>query len=202
MYERKAAPRRPARHLTTDPLLEVLNQRDPGMRAHAGGVADLAARTAEALALPSAVVEQVRLAGGLHDVGKSAIPDAILNKPAALTDEEWLFVRDHTLIGERIVRAAPELIKVAQLIRSSHERVDGTGYPDGLAGEAIPLGARIVAACDAFDAITSDRPYRQARGINEAIAELRRGRGTQFDPQVVDAVCSIVEQDEIEPLAA
>jgi len=202
MYERKGASKRSATRQTADALLEVLNQRDSDLREHIGGVADLAVRTAQALALPEVEVEKVRLAAELHDVGKSAIPETILNKPAALNDEEWQFIRDHTLIGERIVRAAPALATVAQLIRSSHERVDGNGYPDGLAGESIPLGARIVAACDAFDAMTSHRPYRQATTVDEAVAELRRARGTQFDARVVDAVCAIVEQREPDQLAA
>jgi two-component system, cell cycle response regulator len=121
-----------------------------------------------------------------------AIPDAILDKPGPLTEEEWDYIRQHTVIGERIVGAAAPLLPVARLVRSSHERWDGAGYPDGLAGEAIPRGARIVFACDSFDAMTSERPYRQALTTDQAVEELRRCSGTQFDAEVVDAVIAVV----------
>jgi HD-GYP domain-containing protein (c-di-GMP phosphodiesterase class II) len=123
-----------------------------------------------------------------------AVPDEILNKPGPLDDAEWEFMRTHTLIGERVLAAAPALAPVAKLVRSSHERWDGGGYPDGLAGQDIPLGARIVFACDAFDAITTPRPYARARNVDEAIAELRANAGTQFDPAVAAAVVAVVER--------
>jgi HD-GYP domain-containing protein (c-di-GMP phosphodiesterase class II) len=104
-------------------------------------------------------------------------------------------MREHTVMGERIMSVAPSLSHAAQLVRWSHERIDGAGYPDGLAGEAIPLGARIICACDAFDAMTSDRPYQDRMDIAAAVAELRRCAGTQFDPAVVDALCEIVLAD-------
>ena len=132
------------------------------------------------------------MAAELHDVGKVAIPDAIINKPGPLDDDEWAFMRRHTLIGERIVAAAPALGAVAQLVRASHEHWDGAGYPDATAGEDIPLGARIVAVCDAYDAIVSDRPYRRGRSAAEAMAELHRCAGTQFDPAVVDAFAAVL----------
>ena len=116
-----------------------------------------------------------------------AIPDAILDKPAALDAAEWEFIRRHTIIGERIVAAAPALRPVAALVRSSHERWDGGGYPDALAGEEIPLGARIVSVCDAFDAMVADRPYRAGMDADEALIELERCSGSQFDPAVVAA---------------
>ncbi|HEX5910184.1 MAG TPA: HD domain-containing phosphohydrolase, partial [Thermoleophilaceae bacterium] len=132
-------------------------------------------------------VANVRHAAELHDVGKVAVPDDILSKPGPLDDEEFAFIRRHTLIGERIISAAPALSEVARLVRSSHERWDGTGYPDGLAGEEIPLASRIVFAADAFDAMTSTRPYNTPRSADEAIRELRACAGTQFDPVVVEA---------------
>jgi HD-GYP domain-containing protein (c-di-GMP phosphodiesterase class II) len=138
----------------------------------------------------------VKLAAELHDVGKVAIPDAILNKPGPLNEDEWAFMRRHTLIGERIVAAAPALCGVAKLVRASHERWDGGGYPDGIAGENIPLGARIVAVCDAYDAIVADRPYRGARSSAAALAELRRCAGTQFDPAVVEAFAAALADVE------
>lgn len=119
------------------------------------------------------------LAAQLHDVGKSAIPDAILAEPGPLDAHEWQFVRRHTIIGERIVRAAP-ISHAAPLIRASHERVDGTGYPDALRGDQIPLGAQIIAVCDAFDAMTSARPYRAAMSVAEALGELQHCAGTQL----------------------
>ena len=127
-------------------------------------------------------VEQVRHAAELHDVGKVAVPDAILTKPGPLDEDEWAFIRRHTLIGERIIAAAPALTRVAALVRSSHERWDGDGYPDGLAGEEIPLGARIVAVADAFDAMTSPRPYSLPRTPEAALEELRRCAGTPVRP--------------------
>jgi HD-GYP domain-containing protein (c-di-GMP phosphodiesterase class II) len=126
-------------------------------------------------------------AAELHDIGKAAIPDAILNKPGSLNDQEWDFMRRHTLIGERILSAAPALAPVAMVVRSSHERWDGTGYPDGLAGDQIPFSARIIQVCDAFDAMTNARAYCRPVRPEEALAELQRGAGTQFDLAVVDA---------------
>jgi two-component system, cell cycle response regulator len=116
------------------------------------------------------------------------IPQSILTKPGPLDRDEVEFVQRHTMIGERIVSAAPSLTPVAGLIRSTHERFDGEGYPDGLQGEDIPLGARIIAACDAFDAMVSERPYASALRPEEAVRELRRGAGSQFDPRVVEAL--------------
>jgi hypothetical protein len=116
---------------------------------------------------------QLRHAAALHDIGKVAIPDEIIAKPGPLDDEEWAFMRRHTIIGERIIAAAPALGAAARLVRSSHEAWGGGGYPDGLAGEDIALGARVVAVCDAFDAMISQRPYAPARTVEEALAELR-----------------------------
>ena len=135
----------------------------------------------------------------LHDIGKMAVPDAILSKPGPLDGEEWDYVRQHTLIGERIVAAAPPLAPVARLVRSSHERWDGGGYPDGLRGDEIPLGARVVAVCDAFDAMTTQRPYREPVSEVAAEAELRRCAGTQFDPMVVEAFCRVIAREHPAP---
>ena len=115
-------------------------------------------------------------AAALHDVGKVAIPDAILDKPGPLDEAEWEFMRTHTLIGERILAEAPALAEAAKIVRSSHERYDGDGYPDGLAGDEIPLAARIIAVCDSFDAMTSDRPYRTAMSTEGALSELHNVR--------------------------
>jgi len=162
-------------------------ERHPDLEAHLQGVARLAVGVGRRLGLDDEALEQLRLAAELHDIGKVAIPDAIIGKPGALDEDEWTFIRRHTVIGERIVAAAPSLGAVAGLVRASHERWDGGGYPDGLAGEAIPVGARIVAVCDAYDAMRADRPYARARTAADAAAELRRCAGTQFDPAVVEA---------------
>jgi HD-GYP domain-containing protein (c-di-GMP phosphodiesterase class II) len=125
-----------------------------------------------------------------------AIPDEILEKPGPLTDEEWKFVRRHTLVGERILLAAPALSHVAGIVRSSHERFDGSGYPDGLAGDDIPLPSRIVFLCDAFHAMTSRRAYAARMSEAEASEELHRGVGTQFDPAVVQAFLELLAERE------
>jgi HD-GYP domain-containing protein (c-di-GMP phosphodiesterase class II) len=148
----------------------------------------LAEAVARQLDLSPHLLEQVRQAAQLHDIGKIAIPDAILEKPGPLSVQEWTFIRRHTIIGERILNAAPALADVARLVRSSHENYDGSGYPDALVGAAIPIGSRIISVCDAFDAMTSDRPYRLAMTPQDAIAELQGCSGAQFDPKVVAAL--------------
>jgi two-component system cell cycle response regulator len=191
MYAQKSAGRTSAGRQSSDVLLRALAERHPALSSHPADVADLAHGVARRLGLEADVAEQVRLAAELHDVGKVAIPDSILDKPGPLDETEWAFMRRHTLIGERIVSAAPALQAVARMVRATHERWDGGGYPDGLARDAIPLGARIVAVADAFDAMTSSRPYSGPRPVAEALAELRRCAGTQFDPVVVDAFCAV-----------
>jgi diguanylate cyclase (GGDEF)-like protein len=191
MYAQKNAGRTSATRQSKDVLVRALTERAPERFAHLEGVADLAERTARRLGLTEEDAEQVRHAAELHDIGKVAIPDAILSKPGPLDPREWEFIRRHTLIGERIVAAAPALGSVARLVRSSHERWDGTGYPDKLAEHEIPLGARVVSVVDAFDAMTSERPYSEAVTPASAIEELRRNAGTQFDPVVVEAFCAV-----------
>lgn len=187
MYAAKHGGRASAGRQSVDVLLRALSERDPYLGDHTADVASLARAVAGRLALASEEVERIGQAAELHDIGKVAIPDAILHKPGPLDEHEWAFIRRHTIIGERIIQAAPALEAVAALVRSSHERYDGTGYPDGLTGAAIPLGARIVAICDAFDAMTSDRAYRGPMAPDAALLELRRCAGTQFDPVVVAA---------------
>ena len=145
-------------------------------------------------------LDAMRHAAALHDIGKMAIPESVLEKPGPLSDAEWDLMRKHTLVGERILAAAPALERSAQLVRWSHERVDGAGYPDGLRGEQIPLGSRIIAVCVAFDAMTSPRPYREALPAATAFEELCRCAGRQFDPMVVAAFCH--EMDQLDPEAA
>jgi two-component system cell cycle response regulator len=187
MYSHKRSGRSPMERQTHDLLFTVLAEISPEVDDHAGDVADLAVAVARHLGMSSEAIARVRDAARLHDIGKLGIPDAILNKPGPLSEAEWAFMRRHTLIGERIVAAAPTLRPVAGLVRASHERYDGGGYPDGLAREEIPLGARIIAVCDAFHAMTSDRSYQSARSAVEAMVELERCAGTQFDPAIVQA---------------
>jgi diguanylate cyclase (GGDEF)-like protein len=183
-----------------EPLLRTLAEREPELRAHVADVSSLAVRVGEQLGLARDELEVLRLAAELHDVGKLAIPDIVLQKAAALDATEWSFIHSHTLIGQRILGAAPALRPVGAVVRSTHENWDGTGYPDGLAGEAIPLSARIIAACDAYSAMTSDRPYRAARTQEDAIRELRRCAAQQFDPTVVDLLCDALAAEN-EPAA-
>jgi diguanylate cyclase (GGDEF)-like protein len=201
MYAHKSSARLSAGRQSTDVLLRALAERHPDLEGHLDGVSRLAAAVGRRLHLDDETLDHVRLAAELHDIGKVAIPDAIISKPGPLDDDEWAFMRRHTLIGERIVAAAPALVPVAKLVRASHERWDGTGYPDGTAGQDIPLGARIIAVCDAYDAMICDRPYRRGRGPARAIDELRRCAGSQFDPAVVDAfVAELVAQPLRSPL--
>ena len=187
MYAQKSRGRTSAGRQSTEVLLRVMSERDPKLSTHQDDVAFLCERVAKQLGMGEEQIAPLLQAASLHDVGKSAIPDSILNKPGPLDDDEWAFMRRHTLVGERILLAAPALAEAARLVRSSHERWDGNGYPDGLAGEDIPLGSRIIAVCDAFDAMTSLRPYRDAIEAAAALAELRRCAGTQFDKRVVNA---------------
>ena len=175
-------------------LLQALFEREPDLRSHIEGVADLSLAVGERLDLPPLELEQLRLAAELHDVGKLAIPDTILRKQGALEPGEWEFIRRHTVIGQRILDAAPALYEVGKIVRSTHERWDGTGYVDGLAAEEIPLAARIIAVCDAYVAMTSDRPYRSAVSTAEAIEELRGCAGSQFDPAVVSVFCAVLAE--------
>jgi two-component system cell cycle response regulator len=175
-------------------LLAALRERDEGLEQHLRDVADLAIAVAERLGVPAAQLDDVARAAKLHDVGKVAVPDAIVGKDGPLTAEEWEVMRRHPVIGERILGEAPGLADVARLVRASHERYDGRGYPDGLRGHEIPLGARILFVCDAYDAMTSDRPYREPMTHETALAELRANAATQFDPLVVDVFCAVVAE--------
>jgi two-component system cell cycle response regulator len=195
LYERKDRTREAsAVQQLRDVLLQAFQERHPDLQEHQRGVGALVLEVGRRLGMEGEELDVLARAAELHDVGKIAIPDAILNKPGPLDDEEWLFMRRHTILGERILKAASALRPVAELVRSSHERYDGAGYPDGLRGDAIPLGARIIFVCDAFDAMLAERAYSGAVLPSEAIAELRACAGTQFDPAVVDAFVATLEQ--------
>ena len=175
-------------------LLRTLAEREPGLCAHVEGVARLAVAVGRQLGLSGDQLAELRLAAELHDVGKLAIPDAVLRKPGPLTDDEWQFIHQHTLIGQRILGGEPALRRVGEIVRSTHERWDGDGYVDGIAGDAIPIASRVIAACDAFSAMTSGRPYRAAVSREDAIAELRNCAGSQFDPAVIAVLCDLLER--------
>ena len=192
MYAQKISGRRSADRQSRDVLLRALQERTPELAERHAAVARLAEAIGERMGLPAGERVQLRQAAELHDVGKLGLPEEILRKPGPLDPEEWAFVRRHPLIGERIITAAPALSAAAKLVRSTHERLDGTGYPEGLAGEDIPLGARIIAVCDAFTAMTSPRPYAPQLTVAQALVELRQAAGSQFDPAVVGALSELV----------
>jgi diguanylate cyclase (GGDEF)-like protein len=199
MYARKGGRRVSAGRQSRDVLLRTLSERRPDLQIRLRDIGELALAVGRELHLGPEGLDEVARAAELHDVGKIAVPDAILDKPGPLDPVEWSFMRRHPLIGERILLAAPALRPVARLVRSSHERWDGGGYPDGLRGDEIPLGARVVAVCDAFDAMTTERPYREPISESEAVEELRRCAGTQFDPMVVDAFCRVLAREHPAP---
>ena len=174
MYANKQQNQPGADRQSVDVLLSVLEERDSALAHHLADVADLAEAVGRRLHVAEPRLAAIRQAAELHDVGKLAIPEEILGKPGPLSEDEWGFVRRHTVIGERILGSAPVLAEAATIVRSSHERWDGMGYPDQLAGADIPLGARIISVCDAFDAMTSNRPYAAALTRDEALRELFR----------------------------
>ena len=186
---------------TIDALVRALEAQDMYTSGHALSIADLARRVGRVLGLDAAALRDVEHAAVLHDIGKIGIPSELLRKRGPLSTGEREHMRAHPEIGARILEPVERLRQLAPLVRFSHECWDGSGYPDGLAGEQIPLGARIISVCDAFDAMVSDRPYRGGRSTAEALAELRANAGTQFDPAVVEAFEQAV-RDHRAPAAA
>jgi two-component system, cell cycle response regulator len=191
MYERKERQRRSTARQMRDLLLAVVEQQQPTLPGHSSNVAQLCRRVGESLQLPPNRLELLVQAAELHDIGKVALPPSILEKAGPLNDAEWELMRRHTVIGETILSRVPPLAAVGAIVRSTHERFDGSGYPDGLCADAIALEARIIAACDAFDAMLSHRPYRRALTRAQAEAELRRHAGTQFDPTIVTILLEV-----------
>ena len=201
MYGQKNAGRPPAALQSADVLAAVVAERAPALAAHVDAVCDLVCAVAVELGLPAGEREALRHAAALHDIGKMAIPEAVLEKRDPLSATEWALIRQHTIIGERILNAAPALERSAKLVRSSHERMDGHGYPDGLAATDIPLGSRIILVADAFDAMCSQRSYGATLSETDALVELRRCAGTQFDPAVVDAFARVIARQAVPALS-
>jgi putative nucleotidyltransferase with HDIG domain len=176
-------------------LGDVVEADDTYTGAHCKDVLNLALDVARELALDATGRLKVEFGALLHDIGKIAVPKAIVNKPGELSEGEWEIIRAHTVEGQRMLeRVGGVMGEIGQIVRSHHERWDGKGYPDGLRGQDIPLEARIISCCDAFNAMTTTRPYRQAMPQSVAVAELLKNAGTQFDPRVVDALIDATER--------
>jgi HD-GYP domain-containing protein (c-di-GMP phosphodiesterase class II) len=184
-------------------LGDVVESDDAYTGSHSRDVVDLARGVGQRLGLDAVGMRNLEFGALLHDVGKIAVPKAIINKPGPLDDAEWAIMRRHTIDGQRMLESVGGVLTaVGAIVRSSHERFDGGGYPDGLAGEAIPIEARICAACDAFNAMTTDRSYRRGVPTEDAVAELRRCAGSQFDPQVVETLIAQLGPAEVAAVAA
>jgi putative two-component system response regulator len=181
----------------TSALADAIEAREEGMRGHSERLTVLAMRLGLALGLGEEEIETIRLGAVLHDVGKIGIPDRVLLKPGTLTPEEKELMRTHTIIGDDLLRPIDLLAAVRPIVRSHHERWDGLGYPDGIGGEKIPLGARIMAVADAVEAMSAKRVYREPLSEPEIVRELERGRGTQWDPALVDLVVRLIETDAV-----
>jgi HD-GYP domain-containing protein (c-di-GMP phosphodiesterase class II) len=177
---------------TVEALVSAVEASVDEMSAHARTIADLALQVGLALGFGPAALRRLELSALFHDVGKLAIPRSILKKPGPLTSAEREVVEQHPILGERILEPVAELEDVRRVVRSAHEHFDGTGYPDGLAGEEIPIESRIILVCDTYHAMTTDRPYRRALDRDEANSRLRAGAGSQFDPAVVDALLRVL----------
>jgi two-component system cell cycle response regulator len=188
MYEQKDAERRSTRLQMRDLLLTVVEEQRPDLHMHSAEVSRLCREVGARLSMTVKEIDLVGLAAELHDIGKVAIPDSIVGKAGPLDATEWELMKTHPLVGERLLSSVRPLRSLAPIVRSAHERWDGGGYPDGLAAELIPLASRVITACDAYDAMISDRPYAHALTSEAAIAELQRNAGTQFDPGVVEAL--------------
>jgi putative nucleotidyltransferase with HDIG domain len=176
-------------------MVRALDSRDAYTAGHSAAVAVYSRDIARELALPAEDVELIHLAGLVHDIGKIGLRAEVLQKQSALDDAEWAEMRRHSEIGARILVEVEDYGEIARIVRSHHERYDGAGYPDGLAGEAIPPLSRIIAVADAYNAMTSDRPYRRAMAPDVAMQQLVLGKGTQFEPALVDAFVAVLERE-------
>lgn len=181
-------------HDIVEALATALDAKHSSTLGHSERVAELSELLAKHLGLSAAEREKVHVGAHLHDIGKIGIPDAVLDKPGKLTRQEFFIIRQHPVIGNDIIKKVKILLPVADIVRHHHERFDGKGYPDGLCGRSISLGARIVAVADAFDAMTSSRTYRTVFSLGDTMNEMLRCRGSQFDPEIVDALSTIIAE--------
>lgn len=188
-------------HDLVDALSTALDAKNTHMCGHSERVAEISLRMAKKMGLSLAEQERIHIGAHLHDIGKIGIPDAILNKPGKLTDSEFSVIRQHPGIGSNIVGKVKAFSCIADIVRHHHERFDGKGYPDGLCGMEISLGARIVAVADSFDAMTTVRSYRLSRTITEALAEMERCQGSQFDPEIVEILKAVIIENGLECIA-
>ena len=177
---------------TLEALVNALEAKDPYLRGHSARVADLSATIAHEMGLPDEEVDQIRVAGRLHDIGKIGTREAVMNKQGTLTTEEYEHVKQHVIIGSQILAPLHHLGAIINFVRSHHERWDGTGYPDGVAGEAIPIGARIIGAAEVYDALSTSRPYQEKLGPEDAVRRIAELSGTVLDPKVYEAMSSVV----------
>lgn len=187
---------------TVEALVQALEAKDSYTSGHSSRVAQWSVKIAEELGLPEDRLEFIKYAGVLHDVGKIGVSENILNKKGQLEDSEWEMIRNHPVIGQNIIQGIDFLFDVGAAVRYHHERYDGTGYPEGIVGEAIPLESRIIAVADTYDAMTSDRSYRNGLSSGEALVELKRVAGTQLDLKIVQAFCSIVQEENPQLLSS
>jgi diguanylate cyclase (GGDEF)-like protein len=194
-YERRRQEQEQSYVATIGALAAALDAKDRYTEAHSRETAELALNVGKRLGVQGEQLRLLEYGALLHDIGKIGIPGYILQKPGPLTSEEFAIMREHPVIGERILASVPFLAPLGPIVRAEHERWNGTGYPDGLKGEEIPIEARIIHACDSFHAMASDRSYRKALPIEEIVGEFRRGSGEQFDPRVVDVVLEMIEQE-------
>ena len=202
LYERKQHGRRSTSRQIADVLAGLLAERDPQLSERQHDVTELASLVGIRLGMAASDVEELCQAAQLHDIGKMAIPDSIFLEPEPLEPDEWRFIRQHPIVGEHIIAAARCLRSTAAIVRASHERYDGDGYPDGTRGRNIPLAARVVAVCDAVVAMIGHRPYRDGMVAADALAELRRNAGAQFDPEVVAAFARVLRERALPELLA
>jgi HD-GYP domain-containing protein (c-di-GMP phosphodiesterase class II) len=179
-----------------------MDLKDPATARHGRDIEDLVRRVVELLGVNGGVADEVALAARFHDIGKVAVPETVLRKPGPLDEDEWRLMVCHVEWGAEMLRHLPDCGPIATIVRHHHERYDGRGYPDGLASTRIPLGSRIIAACDAYGAMVSDRPYRRAFPRWRALQELRDGVGTQFDPAIVGAVVRAAEEIDVDARVA
>jgi response regulator RpfG family c-di-GMP phosphodiesterase len=193
--ERLAQDLKAAYRETVTALVNALRSRDGDTEAHGDRVAERVVRVARRLGLDAKQVTEAEYGAVFHDIGKIAVPDAILHNTDDLTEAEWEVIRQHTVIGEQIIKPVGILRNVATIVRHSHEHWDGSGYPDALAGDAIPIESRIVFACDAFDAMTTTRSYQEAMSMERARERMRELSGVNFDPQVVEALLQVLDEE-------